>query len=179
MYKAIFSRPVNMRIYLRFSLMALACLILISALVRSASALPEDREQPITLEADSAQYDHVTGKSTYIGNVIVTQGTMRLAAATATVFFQDGDILRMEATGQPTKFHYQASHDKPPIDGVGQKIVYNVPTATVVVTGKASFTQGGDKFNGERIEYDLNKDLVKADGGRIKFVIQPREQKKK
>ena len=151
MYEAILSRRINKQV----SLIALLWLLL--ALAQPAVALPEDREQPITLEADSAQYDHVTGKSTYTGNVVVIQGTMRLAADTATVFFKEGDILRMEATGEPTKFHYQATHDKPPIDGVGQKIVYNVPDAIVVVTGKASFTQGGDKFNGERIEYDLNK----------------------
>jgi len=172
MYEASSSRPTEQQA--RFILL----LCLLFALAQFAVALPEDREQPITLEADSAQYDHVTGKSTYTGNVVVTQGTMRLAAESATVFFKDGDILRMEATGKPTKFHYQATHDKPPINGVGQKIVYNVPNATVVVTGKASFTQGGDQFNGERIEYDLNKDLVKANGGRIKFIIQPRPPKK-
>lgn len=172
MYEAILSRPAEQQVRL------IVLLWLLFALAQSAVALPEDREQPITLEADSAQYDHVTGKSTYTGNVIVTQGTMRLDADSATVVFENGDILRMEATGKPTKFHYQATHDKPPIDGVGHKIVYNVPKATVVVTGKASFTQGGDRFNGERIEYDLNKDLVKANGGRIKFIIQPRPAKK-
>ena len=171
MYEAILSRLIEKQV----SIILLSCLLF--ALAQSAMALPEDREQPITLEADSAQYDHVTGKSTYTGNVIVIQGTMRLDAETATVFFEGGDILRMEATGKPTKFRYQATHDKPPIDGVGRKIVYNVPDAKVVVTGKASFTQGGDKFNGERIEYDLNKDLVKANGGRIKFIIQPRPSK--
>lgn len=138
-----------------------------------AAALPEDREQPITLEADSAQYDQNTGKSTYQGNVVVTQGSMHLEAAQATVIFKDGSATRMEATGKPARFSYRPKRDKPPIQGVGNKVVYNVAEAKVVVTGAAQFTQGGDEFKGERIEYDLSRDLVSADGGRVRFIIQP------
>ena len=42
------------------------------------------------------------------------------------------------------------------------------------MTNKAKITQGKDTFSGDRIEYNLDKDLVKAGGtGRIEFVIQP------
>ncbi len=55
---------------------------------------------------------------------------------------------------------------------------YNVTTAQIVMTTNAKITQGQDVFTGDRIEYSLNEDLVKAQGGakggRIQFTIQPK-----
>jgi lipopolysaccharide export system protein LptA len=86
----------------------------------------------------------------------------------------------MEAVGKPTQFRYQPTVDKPRIDGIGNTIQYNAITAKVIVTGDAKFTQGGDVFTGQRIEYDLTSDVVRADGGekgRIQFIIQPKTLK--
>lgn len=155
--------------------------VLVPLIPLSSLALPEDREQPISLEADTASFDQTTGISVYEGNVVVTQGTLYLAADKATVYLQGGEFQKMEAVGGPSQFRYQPTHDKPPIDGVGQRIQYNATTAKVLVTGDAKFTQGGDVFTGQRIEYDLTTDIVKADGGnngRIQFIIQPRTDKK-
>ena len=44
----------------------------------SASALSTDRDQPINLEADEAELDQTEGVSTYVGNVVVTQGSMKV-----------------------------------------------------------------------------------------------------
>ena len=49
--------------------------LLISSLV---FALSTDREQPIQIEADAAELDDASGITVYTGNVLVTQGTMRL-----------------------------------------------------------------------------------------------------
>jgi len=42
--------------------------------------IPDDRSQPIQLEASRGQLDQKTGISVYEGNVVITQGSMRLAA---------------------------------------------------------------------------------------------------
>lgn len=153
----------------------LYCLILLPVL---AFALPEDRKQPINLQANEASFDQRTGVSIYQGQVEVSQGSMKLAADKATIYFnQDGVFQRMEAVGKPTRFSYQPSRKKPPIDGVGDRIEYNAVTAKVVVSGNAKFTQGGDSFSGSQIEYDLNTDVVSANskpGNRVQFTIQPR-----
>ena len=148
-----------------------------------ALALPEDREQPIHLQADQASFDQRSGVSIYEGNVEVTQGTMYLAAHKATVYFdQNGVFQRMVAEGGPTQFRYQPSRKKPRINGVGDRIEYNAVTAQVVVLGNARFTQGGDKFQGHKIAYDLTSDVVsatsKAGSGnsRVEFTIQPRSK---
>lgn len=152
----------------------LILLLLISTL---AFALPEDREKPIHLEADRAQLDQKTGVSIYEGNVVITQGSMRLAADTATVYVKDGTFQRMEATGKPSTFRYKPAADQEEIHGVGQRVEYDATTALVVVSNNAKFTQGKDVFTGDQIEYDLNEDLVRARsttaGGRVQFTIQP------
>ena len=144
----------------------------------SAHALPEDRQQPINLEASSAEYDQKSGTSTYLGNVVVTQGTMRLTADVGKVFLNDkGEVQRMEATGKPATFRYRPSADKPEIDGVGQKIEYDTVAGRVIVSGGAKFVQGQDIFSGDRVEYDVVQDKVKAtsaEGKRVRFVIQPK-----
>jgi lipopolysaccharide export system protein LptA len=90
------------------SLFILLGLLLLGLLLSAQSyALPEDREKPINLEADSASFDQNTGVSIYQGNVVVTQGTMYLAADKATVYLQGGEFQKMEAVGKPTQFRYQ------------------------------------------------------------------------
>lgn len=140
--------------------------------------LPEDRNQPIQLEADSAQLNQKTGVSVYQGNVIITQGSMRLTADKVTIHQQNGSFQRMDAEGKPVTMQYKPAPEKEEIHGVSQQVEYNVSTAKMIMTTNARITQGQDVFSGDRIEYDLKEDLVKAkgaaQGGRIQFILQPK-----
>lgn len=143
-----------------------------------AVALPEDRSQPIQLEASRGQLDQKTGVSIYEGNVVITQGSMRLTADSVTIHIKDNGFQRMEATGSPANLRYRPTAEKPEIQGVSQRVEYDVAAAKVIMSGGARLTQGQDQFTGERIEYDLKGDVVRARGagdrGRIQFTIQPR-----
>lgn len=156
----------------------IAALLLLGCCTLPAQALPEDREQPIRLQADRASFDQDSGVSTYEGNVEVSQGSMYLGATRATVHFDtDGRFQRMEATGDPARFRYRPSAERPPINGTGRRIEYDIDTARVIVSGSAHFIQGGDEFTGDRIVYDLDRNQVNASSGegrRIEFIIQPR-----
>lgn len=155
--------------------------LLLALFSSTVVALPQDRSQPIHLQADQANYNQRTGVSVYTGHVEVSQGSMYLAAAKATVYFDSqGRFLRVDAVGKPARFRYRPSLNKPLIHGVGDKVEYNAETALVTVTGHAHFTQGRDQFSGQRIRYDLTKDVVHASssgGKRIEFTIQPRSSK--
>jgi lipopolysaccharide export system protein LptA len=143
-----------------------------------AIALPEDRNQPIQLEASRGQIDQKTGVSIYEGNVVITQGSMRLTADTATIHIKDGGFQRMQATGKPVTLRYRPTADKPEIQGTSPRVEYDVVSAKVIMSGGARLTQGQDVFTGDRVEYDLKDDVVRARGagnqGRIQFTIQPR-----
>ncbi len=145
-----------------------------------AAALPEDRNQPIQLEAGRGQIDQKTGVSVYEGNVVITQGSMRLTADTVTIYVKDNNFQRMEATGNPTNLRYKPTADKPELQGASKRIEYDVAGAKVIMSGGARLTQGQDAFTGDRVEYDLKDDVVRArgagDNGRIQFTIQPRAQ---
>ena len=145
-----------------------------------AAALPEDRNQPIQLEASRGQMDQKTGVSVYKGNVVITQGSMRLTAETVTVYVRDNNFQRMEATGNPTTLRYKSTTDKPELQGASQRIEYDVAGAKVIMSGSARLTQSQDTFTGDRVEYDLKDDVVRArgagDNGRIQFTIRPRAQ---
>ncbi len=146
-----------------------------------AAALPEDRNQPIQLEARSGEINQQTGVSVYQGNVVISQGSMRLNADVATIHVKDGGFQRMEATGNPVNLRYQPTVDKPEILGTSQRVEYDVVSAKVIMSGNARLTQGQDVFTGDRVEYDLKSDVVRARGagdkGRIQFTIQPQPQK--
>ena len=129
-----------------------------------AIALPEDRNQPIQLEASRGQIDQKTGVSIYEGNVVISQGSMRLTADTATIHVKDGNFQRMEATGKPATLRYRPAMDKPEIQGVSPRVEYDVASAKVVMSGGARLTQGQDVFTGDRVEYDLKDDIVRARG---------------
>lgn len=138
---------------------------------------PEDREQPIQLEADRAELDQKSGVSVYEGNVVITQGSMRLAADKATIFTDDGVFQRMEATGKPVKWRYKPADNKDELFGTSQRMEYDALKNLVTMTNSAKVIQNKDVFTGDRIEYDLTADLVKArgeDGRRIQITIQPK-----
>lgn len=153
---------------------------LLALLPLCALALPEDRNQPIQLEASRGQIDQKTGVSTYEGNVVITQGSLRLNGDAVTIHVKDGGVQRMEATGNPVKLRYRPSADKPEILGDSRRVEYDVASSKVVMSGNARLIQGQDSFTGERVEYDLKSDVVRArgagDNGRIQFIIQPRAQ---
>ncbi len=146
----------------------------------AASALPEDRNQPIQLEASRGQLDQKTGVSIYEGNVAITQGSMRLTADTATIYVKDSSFQRMDATGNPANLRYKPAADKPEIQGTSKRVEYDVASAKVVMTGGVRVVQGQDIFTGDRLEYDLKDDVIRAKGagenGRIQFTIQPKSQ---
>lgn len=73
----------NQNLKLTYSKSLLKQAALVGLVVLSSStvfAIPSDRNQPISLLADRATYNEKTGITTYTGNVIIEQGTMKLQA---------------------------------------------------------------------------------------------------
>lgn len=145
----------------------------------SARALPEDRQQPVNLVADRAELNQNTGVAVYEGNVVVTQGTMRLTGDKVIVYTKNGEFERMESFGKPTTFKQKPAADKEEMFGEALRLDYSATTGVVVATTKAKVTQAKDVFTGDRIEYDVNKDIVRAQGKpneRVQIILQPRPE---
>lgn len=140
-------------------------------------ALPSDQQQPVTLEADRATYNERTGITTYTGNVLITQGTIRIEADSIVVNLTANRSIRdATAKGRPARFQQQISADKGLAKGEGQSIVYDAQTGIVTMTGNALLTQDGARFSGNSIRYSMNQGDIEALGNRdrrVTLVIPP------
>ena len=71
-----------------------------------ASALSTDREEPIEIEADSAEADDLKGITIYRGDVIITQGTLRITGSQVTIHYSKGnDFEKMITLGKKSGLH--------------------------------------------------------------------------
>lgn len=163
----------------RTSNTVLALLCCIGLPFSSVQALPSDQNQPVSLEADRATYNERTGITTYTGNVLITQGSVRIEADSIVVnLTADRSIKDATAKGRPARFQQQISDDKGIARGEGQSVVYDAQAGIVTLTGNALLTQDGARFSGNSIRYSITEGDVEALGNtqnRVKIVIPPNQ----
>ncbi|MCP4881074.1 MAG: lipopolysaccharide transport periplasmic protein LptA [Gammaproteobacteria bacterium] len=148
----------------------------------SALALDSDRQQPISLEADSAVMDEAKGHYVYKGNVVVTQGSMIISAASVEILMNDSDnIDSFHAIGSDTaQAHLQQTteSDKSQLDAWADDLVYAVAKDIIILTGNAILNQHGNEFSGDTIQYSIADEKVKASAKpgskqRVKMIFNP------
>ncbi|VFT49618.1 ABC transporter ATP-binding protein [Pseudomonas aeruginosa] len=90
-----------------------------------ALALPSDREQPIRVQADSAELDDKQGVAVYRGDVVVTQGSTKLTGNTVTLKQdKNGDIEVVTSVGKPAYYEQKPAPDKDVTKAYGLTIQY-------------------------------------------------------
>lgn len=154
---------------------------LLLALPGLAAALESDREQPIHVRADRVEMDNRSGVSTYRGNVTLEQGSLHLAADRLVVHRSGSELERIEAEGRPVRFRQRPEGASADIEGEALRLEYRAAEDRLLLRGSAWVQQGGDRFSGERIDYDIVHSRVQAQGngegagdGRVHAIIQPR-----
>lgn len=160
-----------------------AAVLLAAALALAAPqpfALSTDRDQPIFIEADSVEIDDAQGFSVYRGNVVYTQGTLRMEADTVHVFHTaDRNISRLEAVGSPVRFRQRLDGHDEDLRGQALRVEYFAEPERMVLEREAHIWRLNTEFSGEFISYDPAREVVEAgpgrtDAGRVQIVIQPR-----
>lgn len=145
----------------------------------SAHALPSDASQPIRLLADKATYSERTGVTSYSGNVIIEQGTLKITADNITLNLDDKRSIKTAvATGRPATMQQVVTQEKGLAKGRANRIDYNALTGIITLTGNAKLTQAGASFSGNTIRYSLKLGDVEAnagDGRRVELVFPPNE----
>ena len=150
------------------------------------AALPEDSEQPIRIQADTARLDERRNVAVYTGDVIITQGSMRLTGREVTLTTDaEGAVKTVVSKGSPATFVQTPQPGETPVNGRGQTIEYHAADERVVMIDKAHLDQDGNTFQGDYVAYDIARQVVDAgrtgaaQGGskqRIEMVIQPRRR---
>ncbi|MEP4147610.1 MAG: lipopolysaccharide transport periplasmic protein LptA [Halioglobus sp.] len=141
------------------------------------SALPDDRDQPIRIEADEALRDEKQGFTRYEGNVRMDQGSLHIEADQITVYHDDKEANRVVATGKPARLQQQPELEKGPIKASADTIEYFKSEDRIQLRENANIEQEGSIVTGDSIDYLMNEQLVKAgsdknrDSSRVKVVI--------
>jgi lipopolysaccharide export system protein LptA len=153
----------------------------------AAWALPSDRDQPIRVQADSAELDDRKGVAVYRGDVVITQGSMKITGDTVTITQNaQGDIEVFTSVGKPAYYEQKPAVDKPVVKAYGLTIQYFAAKDRIVLIDQAKVVQEGNTFEGEKIVYDTQRQIVNAGRAtgtqvtaprpRIDMVIQPRKK---
>ena len=155
--------------------------LLLAAASSSLLALPDDRRQAIEIEAREAVREEASGLTVYQGNVTISQGTIEIRADKVSVFTSGNKVGRILAEGRPARYQQQPEVDSGLVVAQGNAIEYNVETDIILLTGNASLEQQEATLTGERIEYDLRREVIRAKGSdsgddRIRMVIPPSQQ---
>ncbi|MCQ8104930.1 lipopolysaccharide transport periplasmic protein LptA [Methylomonas sp. SURF-2] len=147
--------------------------------VGPALGLESDSEQPVYIDSDSAVYDEKAQISTYTGKVVAKQGSIRIDADKLVVYLKDGDIIKLVATGNPSKFEQLPAVGKDKMYGEGLINEFYPDKNLLIFMKNASVWQGDARQSSDRIEYDTKNSLLKAgesssDGKRVHSVIKPK-----
>jgi lipopolysaccharide export system protein LptA len=144
-----------------------------------AVALPEDSEQPIHITTDEALRDEKTGRTVYQGNVELVQGTIRITADRITFYRVDQEGDKIVAEGSPARMQQQPDPDSALMHARGDVIEYYRSEERVHLRQNAQVEQDGSTVRGDRIDYFINQQLVKAAADesdtsrRVEVVIPP------
>lgn len=158
----------------------LGMLLMLPALAMAAPVAPRQAAAPtqgtVEVRADQATFDQKAGTGVYQGHAELIQGQRHLYANVIRLFTKNNKLVRVEATGKPV---HMVEGDQ--FDATADKLVYNLDTHKLTLTGNAHIKHDGSTFDGARVEYNLNTKRVDASGEgkkRVRLVIPANGEQK-
>ncbi len=173
--------------------LAVAFALLLLAVAPASFALKSDRDAPTQVESDRMLYDDLKQTNVFIGNVVLTKGTIRLLADRLVVRQDAEGFQYATATGEPARFRQKRDGTGEQwVEGHAQQIDYDGRADTVRLQRNAMLrrTQDGrvlDEVHGNDILYESRTEFFTVEGGdpstgtaenpggRVRVVIQPRD----
>ena len=162
-------------------LLPMTSLPVTSSLVSAAEKkqnIPDD-EQPVNITASSLEASEKTGKSTYKGNVIITQGSLTLKGEIVDITHPNNQLTTVITNGNPATFKRYSQIDQAWLKGKAQKIEYNALDKTVLLIGDAMVEQPGQHvITGPSLFYNIDKQTLQAqstktENKRISVTLNP------
>lgn len=151
-----------------------------------------DRNKPIHLEADRATVEDVNRKegtriSTFTGNVVLTQGTLRILADKL-VMKEDAQGFRHAiATGNLVSFRQKRDGMNEYVEGWSEQADYDSKTDKIELFRKARLKRGFDEVQGDYISYNMSTEFFQVNSSkergvesgsdkRVRITIQPKNK---
>jgi lipopolysaccharide export system protein LptA len=166
----------------------LACCLLVPAAVHAERA---DRDKPVNLEADQVTVDDNKQTATFIGRVVLTQGTLEIRGDRMVVQ-QDADGFKYGvAYGNLASFRQKREGYDEYIDGYAERIEYDSKAEKLQMFNRAYLKKSNDDVRGNYISYEIATEFFRVVGGgkqaataanpegRVRAVIQPKSRDNK
>ena len=136
----------------------------ILGIVSSAvQALSTDRGEPIVIEAQAAEADSRSKVTVYRGDVVITQGTLRITGDTVWIHYNDANaITKAVSVGKPAKFRQLPDNKKDYMTADAERMEYHADQDLIFLLGNARYGEGEDEITAQRIVYDSRKGSIKA-----------------
>lgn len=141
----------------------LALFVATGALAEGASVafggLKADTSLPVEMNADSLTVNQTDGTAVFSGNVIVTQGAMKLSATEIRVEYSADkkSINKLYATGRVLLVNASDAAE-------ADEAIYTIASGEVVMTGNVLLTQGQAAMSSQKLIIDLKSGTGRMDG---------------
>ena len=147
---------------------AFALLAGLSLLPAAGSALTSDRDQPIKIVADRAEADDQSRTAIYRGDVVITQGTMRITGDTVWIYYDENkDITKLVSVGKPAHFRQLPDGKSDFETADANRMEYYTQRNLIYMNGDARYGQGNDSVRADRIVYDTHRSRMQAQSGGV------------
>lgn len=153
------------------SLLIAALLIALPLTASGQSDIPQSREGPIQIDADSGEYDNRLNAYKLFGNVRISHGGLVVSADEGFAYQTPGEDERVELFGSPTEWT-MILDDGTEANGQSDQIVYNLTEGIIVMIGNARVEDSRGVFTGARLTYNLETQKTEGEGG-VQVVIDP------
>lgn len=142
----------------------LAILSLLLLQPDTAVSLESDRYKPLKIISDTALIDEHDGTAVYTGNVILTQGTLKIIADKLSIATEEGKVAKVTADGKPALFSQIPEPNQAEVIAKAKSIDYLVRKQVLVLKRSASIVQEDNIFRGEKILYEIQSQRLQALG---------------
>jgi lipopolysaccharide export system protein LptA len=129
--------------------------------------LNQDTTLPVQVTADQLAVNNADGSAVFSGNVVVTQGEMKLSAGEVKVSYgtEQNDIESLVASGGVIVTNLGDAAE-------AQEAVYTIDSGEIVLSGDVLLTQGPSAMAGQKLTINL-KDGTGVMEGRVTTTFQP------
>jgi lipopolysaccharide export system protein LptA len=149
-----------------------------------------DSDKPVHLESDRATVQDANKLATFIGNVVLTQGTLIIRADKMTVKEDANGFQHATAFGNLASFRQKRDGKDEYVEGWSERMEYDAKADKVQLFKKARLRRGQDEVHGDYISYDALNEFFQVTGnndtsaqshseGRVRLVIQPKKKEPK
>jgi lipopolysaccharide export system protein LptA len=147
---------------------------LLAGLASGAAAERSDREKEIIVNADRLTADDANRTSMFEGNVVVTQGTMRMTAAKVLVR-EDAERNKFYTANGAPVVTFKQKRDKVDewVEGFAERAEFDDRNDVLKLYSRARVKSNQNEITGDFISYDMKREVAEVSGAPPGAVVPP------